>query len=267
MSNWEAMVERTTILRADIGSHGFGLNTDGSDYDHKGVCIEDYSSYVRLEGKFEQFNRKFPVTDTFPGMDLEIFSLEKFIRLALNGNPTVLSLLFAAPVAIDERGKALQAMAPRIVSQRAGKAFLGYMESQRQKLKGEIGQKRVTRTDLIEKHGFDTKFAMHLLRLGMQGIEIMETGRLTMPFVGTNRDFLRSVREGKVSLDNVLQKAGDLERSLRDLLGHSPLPDLPDYEFVDTWMRSMYWHTWTGRDKQEFLLRRTELWDEAPVVH
>jgi hypothetical protein len=39
----------------------------------------------------------------------------------------------------------------------------------------------VTRPELVEKHGYDTKFAAHMVRLGYQGVELLETGRFTLP--------------------------------------------------------------------------------------
>ena len=36
---------------------------------------------------------------------------------------------------------------------------------------------RVNRPELIAAHGYDTKYAGHVLRLGYQGIEFLETGR------------------------------------------------------------------------------------------
>jgi uncharacterized protein len=33
------------------------------------------------------------------------------------------------------------------------------------------------RPELVAVHGYDTKYAMHALRLGLQGIELLTTGR------------------------------------------------------------------------------------------
>jgi hypothetical protein len=37
------------------------------------------------------------------------------------------------------------------------------------------------RPELVAVHGYDTKYAMHALRLGLQGIELLSTGRITLP--------------------------------------------------------------------------------------
>jgi len=53
------------------------------------------------------------------------------------------------------------------------------LQAQKQRLTGERGQKRIHRPELEEMYGFDTKCAMHMLRLGFQGVELLTTGRLS----------------------------------------------------------------------------------------
>jgi hypothetical protein len=78
-------------------------------------------------------------------------------------------------------GEELRALAPLIASRRAGHAFLGYLQAQKQRLLGTRGQKRVRRPELVARDGYDSKYAMHLCRLGYQGLEFVQTGRLTLP--------------------------------------------------------------------------------------
>jgi hypothetical protein len=51
-----------------------------------------------------------------------------------------------------------------------------YLEAQRQRLVGERGQRDINRTRLVERFGYDTKYTMHILRLGHQGVEFLESG-------------------------------------------------------------------------------------------
>lgn len=253
-SKYKAMATFHTILKVDVGSRGFGLAKLDSDYDEKGVAIELLGSHLSLLGKFEQLNHK-DEPGTHPnypqGRDLEIYSLEKFLRLALAGNPTILAILFAEPIQIDNRGKYLKSLTPYIISRKAGRAFLGYMESQRQRILGERGQKRVNRPDLIEQYGFDTKYMMHVIRLGLQGVELLEYGTMTIPMGGVDRQYLLDVRNGKVPFNDCLDRAGQLERRLKDLLDTSPLPIEPNTELVDMAMRELYWNSWQGKKMQE----------------
>src|SRR5205085_1468291 len=103
-------------------------------------------------------------------LDLVIYSMHKFLRLALKGNPQIMEMFFIKKyVYVNALGTHLQELAPYVVSKQAGKAYLGYMQAQRQRLNGERGGKDVNRPELVEKYGFDTKYAMHVVRLGLQG--------------------------------------------------------------------------------------------------
>src|SRR5690606_26019385 len=109
-----------------------------------------------------------------PGdLDLTLYSLRKFCRLAAKGNPSVLILLWLPSyIKRTELGDRLIGMRERFISQEAGKRFLGYLASQKAALKGERAR-NVIRPELVERYGYDTKFAMHALRLAYQGIEYL----------------------------------------------------------------------------------------------
>ena len=253
------MAESTTILRAVVGSTLHGLAVDGmDDRDEMGVCVEDIKQVVGLN-EFEQVVQRTAAiregkhdAKSKPGdLDLVIYSLRKYVRLALNGNPTIINLLYAPRpfvTVLTLAGEQLQALAPYIVSRRAGKAFLGYAEAQRQRLLGERGSMKVRRPDLIEKHGFDAKYAMHLLRLCLQGIELLTTGRLTFPMPEDDRMALIAVRTGQVKVEEVLKLAVDYERKLKDLLVSLEIREEPDRERVESWMIDTYAEAWRQRD-------------------
>jgi uncharacterized protein len=112
-------------------------------------------------------------------------------------------------------------------------------------LTGERGQKRVHRPELEAMYGFDTKYAMHMLRLGFQGVELLTTGRLVLPMQEPERLFLLDVRRGKVREDQCLVRAGELEQDLTNLATTSPLPPAePDEAHVEDWVLSAYRRRW-----------------------
>jgi uncharacterized protein len=131
-------------------------------------------------------------------------------------------------------GQQLQKLAPAFASRRAGKRFLGYLQAQRQRLIGERGQRDVNRTGLVKQFGDDTKYAMHMLRLGHQGVEFLESGRLSLPMREPVRTHLMDVRRGRSNLPGVLQECTDLELRLSELLDSSPLPPYPDLRTVES---------------------------------
>lgn len=251
------MAESTTIIRVPVGSTVHGLALEGTDdRDEMGVCVENIEGVVGFN-EFEQYIYRTAAeregkhdAPSQPGdLDLTIYSLRKYLRLAMQGNPTVLTLLFVPHDQWvgrgDVRGRKLQELAPLIISRQAGRRFLGYMEAQRQRLLGERGQKKVNRPDLDEKFGFDTKYAMHIIRLGTQGVELMKTGRMTLPMKEAKE--IKAIRTGAVELNEVLQRAGELERELKDLISDGPLREHPDKEAVERWMIGTYQDAWTAR--------------------
>jgi predicted nucleotidyltransferase len=249
--------ERATILRGLVGStvHGLNVNDGIEDRDEMGVCVEPFEAAMSLREPFAQFiyrsaaerEGRQDARSSAGDLDLTIYSLRKWTRLALKGNPTILLLLFTPDdqlVTCDALGTELRALAPAIVSRRAQGPYLGYLKAQKQRLTGERGQKRVHRPELEAMYGFDTKYAMHMLRLGFQGVELLTTGRLSLPMREPERSFLLDVRLGRVSEEVCLIRAGELELQLTDLATTSPLPAEPDEARVQAWVLAAYRRRW-----------------------
>lgn len=273
------IVQRGLILRGTVGSTAHGLHLGGTDdRDEMAVAIEPPSRLIGLVPfehhiyrTAEERSGHEPAADqrrrgrtprSRPGdLDLVVYSLRKYARLAANGNPTVQILLFVEPLHSTPWGDRLRAEADMFASREAGARFLGYLQAQRERLLGQRGQMRVTRTELIEAHGYDTKFAMHALRLGYQGVEYLRTGRLTLP-MKTGRDHCMDVRLGRLPLTEVIRSIEELETELclmtygtphvpetaaarRDYsAGRSPLPHSPDRQRIDRFLVEVYTEVW-----------------------
>jgi hypothetical protein len=147
-------------------------------------------------------------------------------------------------------GEELQKLAPAFASRHAGKRFLGYLEAQRQRLVGERGQRDVNRVELVKQFGYDTKYAMHMLRLGHQGVEFLESGRLTLPMREPVRSHLMDVRQGRSNLAEVLAECTDLEVRIAALLETSPLPSEPDMQTVENFVMDTYARAWDAREDE-----------------
>jgi predicted nucleotidyltransferase len=249
--------EKSTILRALVGSTAHGLNVQDSieDRDEMGVCLEPITRALGFS-EFEQFiyrsaaerEGRHDAPSSAGDLDLILYSLRKFCRLALKGNPTIIGLLFVEPLHATPLGHQLRELAPAFVSRKAGGAFLGYLQAQRQRLLGERGSKGVRRPALEDAYGFDTKYAMHMCRLGIQGVELMRTGRVTYPVPEPERSWLRDLRVGKVSEQEALTRAGEMERELKDSWDMSALPKDPDTAKVEQWMCRVYLEHWKSTD-------------------
>jgi hypothetical protein len=84
------------------------------------------------------------------------------------------------------------------------------------------------RPELVAIHGYDTKYAMHALRLGLQGIELLTTGRITLPVPEPHRAYLRSIRRGQRPLAEVLDAVTCAQARLTELRDSPAIPDQPD---------------------------------------
>lgn len=274
----EEIAERGLILRGTVGSTAHGLHLSGTDdRDEMGIAIEPPVRLIGLR-TFEQHihrtaeerarqrsaadQRRGRSPRSMPGdLDLVVYSLRKYVRLAANGNPTVQILLFVRALHSTRWGERLRANADMFASREAGARFLGYLRAQRERLLGQRGQMRVTRTEVIEAHGYDSKYAMHALRLGYQGVEYLRTGRLTLPMT-VGREHCMDVRLGRIPLAEVVRSIEELEAELCLLTygtaqlpdagsprrgysdGRSPLPVRADWDRIDHFLVEAYTEAW-----------------------
>ena len=240
------------MLLGLVGSTVHGVTVDDADdRDEMGICLEP-PEYVAGLKPFEQwvFRTQPEGARSGPGdVDRTVYSMRKWCRLALSGNPTVLLLLFVPEhqcTTLLEPGQELRANPGWFLSRRVGLAYLGYMQRQRERMTGERGSMRVNRPELIERYGFDTKYAGHVLRLGYQGIELLETGRLSLPMRDVERARVLAVRTGEVPFDEVIAEADELERRLRSIVERSSLPEHGEHDAVDAFLARTYRAWWDG---------------------
>lgn len=246
------IAEHGTILRCQVGSGVHGIAIGGQDdRDEMGICVEPAEYVIGLRS-FEQYIYRTQPEGARSGpgdLDLTVYSLRKWLRLALQGNPTVLLPLFVPEreiVRVTELGRELRAHADRIVSRTAGRRYLGYLTSQRERLLGERGGRHTNRPELVDAYGFDTKYAYHMVRLGVQGVELLETGHVTLPMSEPWAPWLRELRQGGHSQQEALDAAVSLEERLTELLDTSPLPERPDHDWANRWLVTAYQRTWAA---------------------
>lgn len=259
------------VLRVQVGSGVHGTAVSGQDdRDEMGICLEP-SRFVTglarvpdgVDGTrwidFEQYQRH-TVWDQPGGLanrsgagdlDVVVYSARKWCRLALAGNPTVLLALFVPDDEVvhrDEVGAELVGNAHRFVSRLAADRFLGYLRSQRAAMTGESGA-HTNRPELVAVHGYDTKFAMHALRLGIQGAELLTTGRITLPVPDPYGEQLRAVRRGEVDLSDVVAAIDAAEARLVELGQGGDLPAEPDRAWVDDWLHRVHLAFWAATER------------------
>ena len=245
------------ILRTTVGSGVHGMAIPGhDDHDEMGVYIETKEQLLGLAPTAEHWvsRTKPDGVRSGPGdTDLTMYSLRKYMRLAVAGNPTVLTILYTSPddvLATSELGQELRDLAPTILSEKAGWRFLGYLDGQRERMVGGGKQNRVpNRPELIEAHGYDTKYASHALRLGLQGLEITRTGRLSLPMEPNDLRVCMEVKRGEVGFKTALSRVDAVRARLRDRmqLGDHILPPEPRMDLINRWMIDAHERHWETR--------------------
>jgi hypothetical protein len=255
------LAENGLILRVQIGSGALGMkNAETDDRDEMGICLLPPEFVVGLGNDtlqtFEQYEyhtawaREGGLANrSGPGdVDLTVYSAQKWMKLALDGNPTVLMPLFVHDDDVmlrNQAGNELVAYRDRIISRKAGQRFLGYLGGQKRAMLGEK-KAHTNRPELVAKHGFDTKYAAHAIRLGLQGAELMRTGRITMPLDQMTLAYLKLVRAGEIALDEVMHTIARVERDLKVALYESTLPEYPDRVWANNWLFNWHKICWGG---------------------
>jgi hypothetical protein len=244
------------ILRTVVGSGLHGIAIEGTDdHDEMGVFIEPPEVVLGLEKPLDHdvWRTQPEGKRSGPGdTDLVRYSLRKYLRLSVQGNPTILLPLFAPIGKIqfaNAYGWELIHLRSAIVSQRAGPRFLGYMDAQVARLEGRRSLP-TTRTELIAKHGYDTKFAAHALRLAIQGIELLRDGWISLPMQEPDLGEVRAIKEGLVSKESVLIAIADARKQLVELLdrGLSSIRPEPDLVRINRWSVAVHRGVWWGRE-------------------
>jgi predicted nucleotidyltransferase len=88
------------------------------------------------------------------------------------------------------------------------------------------------RSELEARSGYDTKHAMHLVRLMKMCVEILETGTLQVKRPDAKE--LLEIRNGRYSYEEIIALADDLDYKVTQAVKTTKLPASVDMEFLDT---------------------------------
>ena len=83
------------------------------------------------------------------------------------------------------------------------------------------------------------KHAMHLIRLYLTGIDILE-GRGVITYREKDLPLLRKIRAGEIPLEKIFKMANEYEEKISAAYENSRLPDFPDYEKIDALLLEIY---------------------------
>jgi hypothetical protein len=91
--------------------------------------------------------------------------------------------------------------------------------------------RNAARFELEREHGYDTKHAMHLVRLMRMGLEILTTGEVHVSRPDSKE--LLEIRDGAWSYEELVEYADAMERRIAEAAETSDLPEQPDRRFLD----------------------------------
>ncbi|MGW5864052.1 nucleotidyltransferase domain-containing protein [Streptomyces sp. NPDC055239] len=208
------LVRDHTVYACVMGSRAFGLATDDSDTDRRGVFLAPTPLFWRFD--------KPPTHVEGPAEEQFSWEVERFCELALRANPNILECLHSPLVEhVTDTGRELLSLRDAFLSRQAHLTFAGYARGQHKKLE-----------DDVRLHGAPRwKHAMHLLRLLTSCRDLLRTGSLTLD-VGDQREPLLAVKRGEVPWSEIESWMRRLAEEADVAATRSPLPAEPDRERV-----------------------------------
>lgn len=228
----------TILLQGIVGSIAYGLDTPDSDIDRLGIFAAPTEEVLGLHPPKDSVVRTKP--------DQALHEVRKFVKLVLNGNPSVSELLWLDRDSYETQsdfGDELIAIRKAFLSAaRVRDAYMGYAVSQFNRLltRGDGSFSADTRKR-TEKH------ARHLVRLVEQGFHLYITGELVVNLKSPESSIEpvwvhqmgRSIADDpKVAAEYMVKATQKFDAS------RSALPDRPDEGPVQDWLirvRKAHW--------------------------
>jgi predicted nucleotidyltransferase len=225
-----------------MGSFAYGVSSDTSDVDVYGWAIppkDDLFPHLRGEvpgfgtplARFEQFQEHHVQDrDALAGhgrtYDLTIYGIVKFFNLAMENNPNIIDSLFTPVNCVlhsTRVGNLVRENRRLFLHKGAWPKFKGYAYSQLHKLTNKAPQGK--RAKLVEKHGYDVKFAYHVVRLLTEVEMILMEEKIDLQ---RNNEQLKAIRRGEWTEERLRKWCADKESHLERAYAESTLRAVPD---------------------------------------
>lgn len=228
------------ILRCLVGSRAYGtaLEDPPSDFDYKGIYIAPENQVLGIFR--EQETRRY-------GPDDQNFSLRHFARLCVKCVPNVLELLFCEEdcvIKATEEGQLLRTNRGLFLSKNCINPYIGYAQQQIRKSAIVPTNRGLGRQEIVAEFGYDTKYAMHTIRLLETAQELLAEGILNVK--RPNREFLLDIRFGRAfkNYEEFHRYASALIDKVRELEEETPLREKPNMDAINSLIvdiQKQYW--------------------------
>lgn len=244
-----AWLPTNTMFLTIIGSHAYGV-ADTSvrdkipDYDVYGFAIPPKNMiFKHLAGYIDGFGPEPPTFNQWQKhgiidqednagkgkeWDFQLFNIVKFFELCRKNNPNMIDALFTPENCVihcTQVGRMVKDNRKIFLSKLCWPRFRGYAHEQLKKMndKNPTGKRK----ELVDKWGYDIKYAYHIIRLFDEIEQILTTGDLDLQRA---REPMKAVRRGDWTAEEVRQWAMEKERSLESLYAECNLPIEPPIE-------------------------------------
>lgn len=223
-----------------MGSHAYGVadtsvKAKAPDFDYYGFCIppKEYL-FPNLRGDVPGFGTPGPTfqqwqqhhifdADANKEYDFQIFNIVKYFELCRQNNPNMIDSLFTpinCVIHCTEVGQIVRDNRKCFLSKEAWAKFRGYSHAQLHKM--ESKNPEGGRKEIVDRHGFDTKYAYHLLRLLDEVEQILLTGDIDLQRA---REPMKAIRRGEWTLQQVKDWAMEKEKALETAYVNCKLPE------------------------------------------
>lgn len=231
LSQWDIL----TGYRGSIAHGMYVPKSDPNSIDDKdimSIIVPPKDYYLGLK----KFGSKGTKEIKYNEWDIVIYEVKKFLGLLEKGNPNVLLMLWLDKtdyIKVTKEGELLISYKDLFVNKNVYHSFVGYAYSQLHRMthckhQGYMGEKRKR---LVEKFGYDTKNASHLIRLLRMGIEFLIEGYLHVKRKDSSQ--LLEIKRGEWSLEQVKKEANHLFKLAEEAYVRSSLPNKPDTEKIN----------------------------------
>jgi len=222
-----------------MGSVAYGVSNDTSDIDLYGFCIPPKELiFPHLAGEIEGFGDRLPRFHQYDphhiqdperktSYDLAIYNIVKYFDLCMGCNPNMIDSLFVprrCVLSSTAVGEMVREQRKIFLHKGAWFTFKGYAYSQLDKI-ARASKTNSKRAESIQEHGYDVKFAYHIVRLLGEVEQIMIEHDLD---ITRNREQLKAIRRGEWTLEYLHEWFDAKERALEEVYTTSSLRPTPD---------------------------------------
>lgn len=227
-----------------MGSVAYGVSSDTSDMDVMGFCIPPKDlTFPHLAGeipgfgtqiqRFEQYQQHHVMdAESRQEYDFTIYSIVKYFQLCMENNPNMCDSLFVPNRCVlyaSKIGQMVRDERRLFLHKGSYHKFRGYAYAQLHKIGTKANSQNPKRQASIDEYGYDVKFAYHVVRLALEGEQILVEHDLD---IEKNREILKSIRHGAWSEEKLRGWFDEKERHLEELYTKSTLRNKPDEEFI-----------------------------------